>query len=88
MSADFFQGADERLRVACELHRSGIGQELALATHASLDQIAKKIADETGQPIEKVRKDTDRNFWLSPEEAKAYGFVTHIVASVADMDKV
>lgn len=52
------------------------------------ERINQEIADETGQPIEKVRKDTDRNFWLSPEEAKAYGFVTHIVASVADMDKV
>ena len=39
------------------------------------------IARETGQPIEKVEKDTDRNFWMTAEEAKEYGVVTHIVAS-------
>ena len=43
------------------------------------------IARETGQPIEQVRKHTDRNFWMSAEEAKDYGVVTHIVRSVADV---
>ncbi len=43
------------------------------------------IARETGQPMDKVEKDTDRNFWMSAEEAKEYGLVTHIVAST---DKV
>jgi ATP-dependent Clp protease protease subunit len=49
------------------------------------ERINQEIADETGQPIEKVRKDTDRNFWLSPQEAKDYGFVTHIVSSFDDV---
>ncbi len=43
------------------------------------------IARETGQPMDKVEKDTDRNFWMSAEEAKEYGLVTHIVEST---DKV
>lgn len=37
------------------------------------------IARETGQPIERVSVDTDRNFWMSAEEAKEYGVVTHII---------
>ncbi len=49
------------------------------------ERINREIADETGQPIERVRKDTDRNFWLGPEEAKAYGIVTHVVKSVAEV---
>lgn len=39
------------------------------------------IARETGQPIERVAIDTDRNFWMSAEEAKEYGIVTHIIES-------
>ena len=37
------------------------------------------IARETGQALDKVEKDTDRNFWMSAEEAKEYGLVSHIV---------
>ena len=37
------------------------------------------IAERTGQPLEKVEKDTDRNFWMSAEEAREYGIVGTIV---------
>ena len=43
------------------------------------------IARETGQDVDKVEKDTDRNYWMTAEEAKEYGLVSHIVASA---DKV
>lgn len=39
------------------------------------------IARETGQPLERVEQDTDRNYWMSAEEAKTYGLVTHIIDS-------
>ena len=39
------------------------------------------IARETGQDVDKVEKDTDRNYWMTAEEAKEYGLVSHIVAS-------
>ena len=42
-------------------------------------RLIQEIAKETGQPIERVEKDTDRNFWMSAEEAKAYGVVHKIV---------
>ncbi len=43
------------------------------------ERINREIARETGQPYEKVVVDTDRNFWMSAEEAKAYGLVNKIV---------
>lgn len=37
------------------------------------------IARETGQTLERVEADTDGNYWMSAEEAKVYGLVTHII---------
>jgi ATP-dependent Clp protease protease subunit len=48
------------------------------------DRINKQISDATGQPIDRVAKDTDRNFWMSPEEAKEYGAVSHIISSARE----
>ncbi len=42
------------------------------------------IAKETGQPLEKVERDTDRNYWMSAEEAKVYGVVGKIIDSIKD----
>ena len=39
------------------------------------------ISRQTGQPLEKVEQDTDRNFWMSAEEAVEYGLVSKIVES-------
>ena len=43
------------------------------------ERLIRTIAKETGQSYEKVKEDTDRNFWMSAEEAKAYGLVSKIV---------
>lgn len=43
------------------------------------------IAKETGQTIEKVERDTDRNYWMSAEEAKEYGLVAKIIDSIKDV---
>lgn len=48
------------------------------------DRLNRIIAEETGQAIERVAKDTDRNHWLSPEEARDYGIVSHIVSGIGD----
>jgi ATP-dependent Clp protease protease subunit len=42
-------------------------------------RINEIIARETGQPLERVEKDTDRNYWMSAEEAKEYGLVSRII---------
>jgi len=48
-------------------------------------RINRIIARETGQPLEKVDIDTERNYWMGPEEAKAYGIVGKVVGSLAEV---
>ncbi|HON75466.1 MAG: ATP-dependent Clp protease proteolytic subunit [Candidatus Lutibacillus vidarii] len=42
-------------------------------------QMARLIAEHTGQSIEQIEKDSDRDRWFTAEEAKAYGFVDHVI---------
>lgn len=48
---------------------------------AMKERLNKILAKHTGQPIGKIAKDTDRDFYLGAEEAKAYGVVDKIVTS-------
>lgn len=48
-------------------------------------RINKLIADETGQTVEKIAKDSDRNFWMNAEEALAYGLVSKIVSKLDEI---
>ncbi|MCG5030824.1 ATP-dependent Clp endopeptidase proteolytic subunit ClpP [Mesosutterella sp. OilRF-GAM-744-9] len=36
------------------------------------------LAERTGQPLEAIQRDTDRDNFMNPEEAKAYGLIDHI----------
>ena len=49
------------------------------------ERINELIAAETGQPLDKVAKDSDRNYWLTAEEALAYGLVQKIIQSAKDI---
>jgi ATP-dependent Clp protease protease subunit len=49
------------------------------------ERIAKVIARETGQKIEKVRVDMERDFWMNAEEAIEYGIVSRIVERHQDL---
>ena len=49
------------------------------------DRLNKLFADATGQPIKKVEKDTDRDFWLSGSEAIEYGLATHMITSMSEL---
>lgn len=42
------------------------------------------FARQTGQSIERVEEDTDRNFWMSASQAKDYGLVGHIIESAGE----
>jgi ATP-dependent Clp protease protease subunit len=42
------------------------------------------IARETGQPYEKIVKDTQRNFWMSAEAAVEYGVVSKIITNATE----
>lgn len=50
--------------------------ERILKTRATLNRI---LAERTGQPIEVIEKDTDRDFFMSAEEAKEYGIVDKVI---------
>jgi ATP-dependent Clp protease, protease subunit len=40
------------------------------------------IARQTGQPLEKVKKDTDRNYWMSAQEAQDYHLVGNVIQTM------
>ena len=48
-------------------------------------KINRLIAEETGQALEKVEKDTDRDYWMSAPEAEEYGLVSRTIRSVNDI---
>ena len=48
-----------------------------LRTKGTLNKI---LAERTGQPLEKIERDTDRDYFLEAEEAKAYGLVDQVIA--------
>lgn len=50
------------------------------------ERLNKIIARETGQPLAKVSEDTERNFWMSAEEAQKYGIVSRIVKNLRDLE--
>ncbi|MDR1100524.1 MAG: ATP-dependent Clp protease proteolytic subunit [Treponema sp.] len=64
---------------------SGIrGVATDIEIHArELDKLREKInrliADETGNPLEQVEQDTDRDYWMSAEEAAKYGLISRII---------
>jgi ATP-dependent Clp protease protease subunit len=43
------------------------------------DRINDLLVKHTGQPIDKIKKDTDRDFFMSAEEAKEYGIIDEVV---------
>jgi ATP-dependent Clp protease protease subunit len=49
------------------------------------ERLNRTISAATGQPLGKVAEDTDRNFWMSPEEALEYGLVGKIIRSAAEL---
>ncbi|MCB0306820.1 MAG: ATP-dependent Clp protease proteolytic subunit, partial [Calditrichaeota bacterium] len=48
-------------------------------------RLNQTFADVTGQSLEKIEKDTDRNFWMSAQEAIKYGLVGRIVKSQSEI---
>lgn len=61
----------------------GIEAEEILRVRKRINSI---ISNATGQPIEKVNKDTDRNYWLSAEDAINYGIVNKIITSQDELN--
>jgi|UniRef100_A0A7V6CMT5 ATP-dependent Clp protease protease subunit len=60
------------------------GQATDIIIHAKeitrlKDRLNTILSIHTGQPKEKIEKDSDRNFFMSPEEAKEYGIIDEII---------
>jgi ATP-dependent Clp protease, protease subunit len=49
------------------------------------ERVNKVIAEATGQSLEQVRKDTDRDFWMNAEEAIGYGLISRVAACRSDL---
>jgi ATP-dependent Clp protease protease subunit len=49
------------------------------------ERLNRLIADETGQSIEKVTRDSDRNFWMDAEQACDYGLVSRVVRRASEL---
>ena len=49
-------------------------------------RINELYAQETGQPIEKVSEDTDRDYWMSAEEAVEYGLISRVVNNLDELE--
>jgi ATP-dependent Clp protease protease subunit len=49
------------------------------------ERLNRIIAAETGQTYDKVKRDTDRNYWMNAEEAIAYGMVSRVITSIRDL---
>ncbi len=48
-------------------------------------RLNETFARQTGQPIDKIEEDTDRNFWMSAKEAQEYGLVGQIIGTFTDL---
>ena len=44
-------------------------------------ELAVVLSDRTGQPVERIEADFDRDRWFTPEQAKDYGIVDHVISS-------
>lgn len=51
------------------------------------DSINKILAKHTGQPLERIERDTERDFWMSAEESKAYGLVDDVLVPTHKVSK-
>jgi ATP-dependent Clp protease protease subunit len=48
-------------------------------------ELARLIAEQTGQTVETIERDSDRDRWFTSQEALEYGLVDHVVRSAHDV---
>lgn len=61
----------------------GTAADIAISAREILktrEQLNKILAERTGQPLEKIAKDMERDYWMSAEETMAYGLVDQVIA--------
>jgi ATP-dependent Clp protease protease subunit len=47
------------------------------------EQLNKILAERTGQPLERIERDTDRDYYMSAEESKEYGLIDQVISKRA-----
>ena len=52
-------------------------------TKAKLNRL---ISEETGTALDKVSKDTDRDYWLNADEAKDYGLISRVITKRSELN--
>jgi ATP-dependent Clp protease protease subunit len=52
------------------------------------DELNRLIASHTGQPMERIERDTDRDYFLSPEEAIDYGLIDGMIGDPTELPKL
>lgn len=70
---------------------SGTESDISIAAEQMLyvkRTMAERIAHHTGQTVEQIEADSDRDRWFTAEEALNYGFVDHVVRSAHDVPSV
>lgn len=66
----------------------GSAQDLAIEANEIIrmrKRLNEIFAEATKQPLEKIEKETDRNFWMTAQEAKKYGLVGKIISSAEEL---
>ena len=43
------------------------------------DRLNTELSDRTGQPLDRIQEDTDRDFFMSPSEAVSYGLIDSVI---------
>ena len=75
-------------RIMMHQHSAGVGGTAAdIAIQAeqfaqTKREMAELIAEHTGQTFEQITKDSDRDRWMTAQQAKDYGIVDHVIESV------
>ena len=67
------------------------GQAADIAIHAeqiiyTKRQMAERIAFHTGQPIERIEQDSDRDRWFTADQALEYGFIDQVIAKASQAE--
>jgi len=62
-----------------------IQAEEIIRLRATLNKI---LAHHSGQDLKRIEKDTDRDFFMSGDEAKKYGIIDHVIYNRDDLDKI
>jgi ATP-dependent Clp protease protease subunit len=52
------------------------------------DTLNRILVQHTGKSLEQIQTDTDRDFFMTGEEAKAYGIIDHVILNRDDLEKI